>query len=384
MSGHRPTVAVMRKTYLAASETWIHSELRHARRYGRIVLTTRTENLDLFGWPDIYMPADLRRLSPAWFRDRLGRLLGGREKYFEEVCLRRGVRLLHVHFAYDAVWAMPLHRRTGLPMVVAFHGADVYNPQVVEPFADAYAELFQCAGRFIALGPRMVDRAVELGCPRDRIRVVHLSVDMDRYAFAPRAPVRDRLVLLFCARLVEVKGLRYVLDAVAMLKGRRVPVELRVIGYADPPDMDYPARVAELGIESHVRFLGRQPPDAVRQAMAEAHVFVQPSVTTRDGIIEGAHPTTLVEAQAVGCPTLATRHSDIPQVVLDGETGRLVDEKRPDQIADAVQGFYEHPDQLGEYGRRAREHVAQHFNASIEAEKLEAVYDELLKGEAHP
>jgi colanic acid/amylovoran biosynthesis glycosyltransferase len=370
----------MRRTFLARSETWIYVELRHGHRYPRVVLTTRTENLDLFPWPRVFMPADLPRFSSAWWRDRLGRSLLAREPYFERVVRDEGVSLVHAHFAYDAVWALPLCRRTGLPLVTTFHGADVYNPNVVRSFRAAYAQLFARGARFLALGRRMLDRAVQIGCPCEKLRLVRLSVDVDEFAFSPRPPVRDRLVLLFCGRLIEVKGLRYVIEAMARLKAMGTPAELRVIGYADPPDQDYPALARDLGVSDCVAFLGYQPPAAVRRQMVQAHVFVQPSVTTANGIMEGAHPVTLIEAQATGCPVIATRHSDMPDAMCDGETGWLVDERQPEQIAERARWFWDRREDLDAFGRRAREYVVANHNAAVEGRNLEAIYDEVLGG----
>jgi len=378
MSDERPTAAVLRRTFLGRSEVFIYNELKYGRRYRRIVLTTRTENLDLFPWPDIHMPADLRPPARRWLEDRLWRRLAGRERHLERVCAEEGVDVLHAHFAYDAVWALPLKRATGLPLVTSFHGADIYNAANVKRFRAEYDELFAVGERFVAMGARMAEHAVSLGCPRERIRIVHYNVDPQDYAFSPRRPVEGRLVLLFCARLIEVKGLRYVIEALPLLEEAGVPVQLRVIGYADPPDMDYPRLAEHLGVADRVVFLGYQPPARVKEEMARAHVFLQPSVRTADGIIEGAHPTTFVEAQAIGCPVIGTYHSDIPEVVREGETGWLVEERRPDQIADRVQWFYEHPDQLAVFGRRARAHVERNYNAATENEKLERIYDELL------
>jgi len=371
-------VALMRKTWLGRSEVFIYNEALFSERYDRIVLTTRTENLDRFPWPRIFMPADVPRFSVRWLDDRIGRMVFRREAYFETVCREQRARVLHPHFAYDAVWALPLKKARGLPMVTSFHGADIYNQRTVDLLREEYDELFERGERFLAMGSRMRDRAIALGCKPERIRVVHYSVDVATHPFRPRPPVTDRLTLLFCARLIEVKGLRHIIEALPVLREQRVPVELRVIGYADPPDMDYPALAARLDVADLVKFLGYQPPPRVREEMATCHIFLQPSVTTRDGIIEGAHPTTLCESQAIGCPVIATRHSDIPEAVLDGVTGRLVDEKKPEQIAEAVKWFWDHPGEIAAYGRRAREHVEKRHNAVVEGRKLESVYDEVL------
>ncbi len=381
MTNTNSIVAVMRKTYLGRSEPWIHAELRYAQRYRKIVLTTRTENLDLYPWPDIFMPAQLRRLSPAWFRDRVGRCLLGRERYLEGVVEREGVALLHAHFAYDAVWALPLKERTRLPMVTTFHGGGLYEDENVELFRSDYDRLFATGERFIALGGNMREAAIRLGCPEEKIRVIHLAVDLDEWPFQQRPPLEGRLRLLFCARLIEIKGLRYVLEALKLLADAGVDVDLTVIGYVgdtDVREMDHEAYVRESGLQERVTFLGFQPQERFREELRRAHVFLQPSITTTVGQIEGSHPTTLVEAQASGCPVIATHHSDIPEVVRDGVSGWLVQEKRPEEIAAKVQWFARHPESLAEFGANARQHVETHNNAAVENEKLEAVYDELL------
>jgi len=380
MSGGLPVVAVMRKTWLGRSETWIHAEVRRARRYRKIVLTTRTENLDLFGGPRIYMPADLPRGSIQWWQDRLGRWLLRREAYFEDVVRRENVAILHAHFGYDAVWALRLKMRAGCPLVTTFHGGDLYEPATVREFAGGYHRLFHLGERFIALGENMRRALVRLGCPEEKVRVIHLAVDLDEWPYVERPPLEGVIRVLFCARLIEIKGLRYVLEAMRLLAERGVPAELTVIGYtgpADEPEMDHVAYARELGIAERVRFLGYQPPQMVREHLRRTHLFLQPSVTSRTGAIEGSHPTTLVEAQAMGCPVIGTWHSDIPEVVRDGETGWLVEEKRPDQIAVRIRWFVENPAALQEFGRRARRHIEAHYNAAIENEKLEALYDEL-------
>ena len=193
--------------------------------------------------------------------------------------------------------------------------------------------------------------------------------------------MQDGIRLLFCGRLIEIKGLRYVLDALKALKEQGVPAKLRVIGYlnaVDVSEMNHAEYVRQLGIEDRVQFLGYQPQHVFRDELREAHVFLQPSVTTERGQIEGSHPTTLVEAQATGCPVIATRHADIPEAVVDHGTGLLVDEGNARQIADSVRWLHGNVDRLRAYGRNARSHIERNYNAEIETAKLEAVYDALM------
>ena len=373
----RRTAALMRRTYLGKSETFVYAELKSGWRYGKIVLTTRTENLDLFPWPRIHMPADLPRLSGRWLRDRIGRKLLGHEPYFEEVCRSEDVRVLCPHFAYDAVWAMPLKKRLGLPMVTTLHGADMWIRRNVEAFREEYDQLFEIGERFVVQGNNMRRGLEAIGCPAEKIRIVRLFCDIDRFEYHERPPLTDRLIMLFCGRFVEKKGLPDLLAAVEILKAKGRKVELRIVGYGElEPQLRSWTR--EHDLEDVVRFLGYQPPYQVKRRFDEAHVFCQPSVVAANGDQEGAHPTTLIEAGAMGCPVLGTFHCDIPEVVLDGVTGLLVPEHSPELLAEKAEWLMDHPEALNEFGRNARKHIETNFNPRIEAKKLEAIYDECI------
>ena len=374
----RPTAALMRRTWLGKSETFIYAELKSGLRYDRIILATRTENLDLFPWPRIFKPEDLPRLSANWWRDRVGRKLLGREPHLEKVCKSESVRILCPHFAYDAVWAMPLKRRTGLPMVTTLHGADMWIRENVETFREAYDELFEVGERFVVQGSNMRRGLEAIGCPPGKIRIVHLFCDIGRFAYRERPPVHERFIMLFCGRFVEKKGLPDLLAAVEILNEKGRPVELRIAGYGDK-EAELREWTREHRLERVVRFLGYLSPEAVRQQLQQTHLFCQPSVVASDGDREGAYPTTLIEAQASGCPILGTCHCDIPEVVRDGVTGLLVPEHSPEALAEKAEWLMDHPEALSEFGRRARQHVQTHYNPRIEAEKLEAIYDECLQ-----
>jgi glycosyltransferase involved in cell wall biosynthesis len=142
--------------------------------------------------------------------------------------------------------------------------------------------------------------------------------------------------LLYVGRLVPVKGLKYLLQALKQLLDGGLPVELRLIG--DGYQKPYLESLAEeMGITKQVSFLGRVPfgPELFR-AYRESHIFVLPSLS--EGI-----PKTLLEAMASGLPIVATRVGGIPDVVKDGETGLLVEPRSPEQIAQAVERLVSDP-----------------------------------------
>ena len=147
------------------------------------------------------------------------------------------------------------------------------------------------------------------------------------------------------------------------------PLRYTVVGYG--PEADALHAVArERGLGEIVTFTGPLSQEAVQAAYAEHDVFLAPSVTSADGDMEGI-PTVLMEAMAAGLVPISTFHSGIPELVEDGVHGRLVPERDPVALADALLDVLDHPDRWPGYRRAAWEKVRAEF-------AIETLNDQLL------
>jgi colanic acid/amylovoran biosynthesis glycosyltransferase len=113
--------------------------------------------------------------------------------------------------------------------------------------------------------------------------------------------------------------------------------------------------------------------------MEQADIFLQPSQTAADGDSEGGAPTTLLEAQAMGLPVVASDHADIPYVVAPGEPALLPPQGDTGQLAAALGQLLDEPLRWAEMGRRGRRHVEAQHDLRIETQRLEARYLALLE-----
>ena len=111
-------------------------------------------------------------------------------------------------------------------------------------------------------------------------------------------------------------------------------------------------------------------------AYASADVFVVPSIIAEGGDREGL-PTVLCEAAASGLPAVATRVSGIPEVVRDGETGILVDEKSPDALGLALASLVGSSSERTRMGQAARYHI-QSFDWTRLGEQYRALIAEAV------
>ncbi|MBI4538170.1 MAG: glycosyltransferase [Gemmatimonadetes bacterium] len=377
-------VAHVKNPFLGLAATFVHNYIVHLRRYRPTVITTHSQNSELFPVPSLISRRDLGPLD-AWI-NRIGVSLWRRqlayERFYKRALRAARAHLIHCHFGLSGVYLMPVKRETGLPMVTSFYGVDMSAVPRSRGWEDIYVRsgLFGEGEHFVVEGSHARGTLIRLGGPPERISTVHVGADVQRFPYVERRLQRgDRLVLLFCGRFVRKKGLAHALQAVARLREAALDFEFRVIGYGELYD-EVLRLIRELTLERQVRLLGGVTHSGFRRHLLESHVLLAPSLTDPvTGDSEGGAPTVLIEAQATGLPVLSTHHADIPEVVQDGESGVLVPEGDVDGLSLALLDLATHPERWRNLGMAGRAHVERHYNIEIETEKLERVYDAVVE-----
>jgi len=325
--------------------TLLHPE-RGASEVGhRIRTTTRDALKKAWPWPSRFVR--LAGLASMLSHDM------GRKRFDAAVC----------HFGPMGLIGVKL-RKAGLlkaPLITAFHGVDM-TAYLRQFGRDAYAELFKEGTLFLPVSDCWRRRLIDLECPADRVVVHHMGIDLRRFDAPPRLRHEgEPLRLLSIARLVEKKGIEYGIRAVAkVLRDTKQPILYTVIG-------DGPLRTAleklarDLGTQTQVRFLGVQSQDVIATEFQRTHLMLAPSVVAEDGDEEGI-PVALMEAMASGLPVVATRHSGIPELVRDPETGWLVPERDSEALAQAIKLAAASDGHWVRMGGAARREIEENFN----------------------
>jgi colanic acid/amylovoran biosynthesis glycosyltransferase len=382
----RPVVLHVHHAFFERTETFIYATVTRHQRFHPVLVAWRFRNLDQFPWPaeDRHLLGS-PRFTPRWVVDGAARRLTGRELNGERVARASEARVIHAHFGPGGVLALPLARALGLPLVTTFYGNDVSQLGRREAWRSRFRTLFAVGDAFLVEGPFMRERLVELGCPAEKVSIQPIGLALESFAGrharprGPEAPAR----LYFSARFVEKKGLLTALDAIGRLRRRRSDFVLTVAG--DGPDrVPAEALVRSEGIDAHVRFLGVLTYDEHLRMLAESDIFVQPSQTAGDGDSEGGAPTTLLEAQAMCIPVVATTHADIPNVVVPGESAVLVPERDPEALAHALDQLLQSPESWRRRGEAGRRFVTAHHDLAALIPRLEGFYEGLLEASGAP
>ena len=378
-AGGARQVAIFRQNLFRVSEPFITQQAGQLRRYQPVYVGRLR-----FG----EAPAGSRALAlsdrRAWHRlpGIALHIVTRSPAPYEKLLAHEHPALIHAHFGTDGVYALPLARRLGIPLITTFHGFDATMSTAAFFTSPAWANyplfrrrlaregaLFLCVSSFIR------GKVLAMGFPEERTFVHYTGVDVA--AIRPRAPAEERPVILHVARLVEMKGTKYLIAAFAAVSTDHPEAELVIIGDG-PLRRSLQALASALGIGARIRFLGALPQKQALAWMRKAAMLVLPSVYTSTGRVEGLGMV-LLEAAATGIPVVATSVGGIPEGVVHGRTGTLVAERDSAALAGAIAALLESAPLRRHMGLQAREFVQTRFDAATLDAALEDYYDSVLR-----
>jgi glycosyltransferase involved in cell wall biosynthesis len=170
-------------------------------------------------------------------------------------------------------------------------------------------------------------------------------------------------------RLEKVKGHTYLIDAFAHLKKEIRDARMILVGDGTL-SKDLRRKVKGLRLEDSVEFTGEIAHSKLPRWFKMADVFVMPSLSEGFGICA-------LEAMASGVPVIATRVGSLPEIILDGETGILLDKRQPAEIYRAIMRIFKNKDFAAYLSENGKKRAAE-FSWDKSAEKVYKIYQSLL------
>lgn len=293
----------------------------------------------------------------------------------------RSYDIIHCQFGTIGQVAIKF-RQTGIlhgKIIASFRGIDI-SRHIQEQGEDVYNELFVEGDFFFANCEFFRDRAIKLGCDPKKIVVHGSGIDCSKFAFKPRCfPADGKIRIATTGRLVEKKGIEYVIRAVSKIVDTYPKIEYTIIGDGELME-NFQQLIAELGLGDTIKLLGWKDSSEIATILDRSHIFVAPSVTAADGN-QDAPINTLKEAMAMGLPVISTFHGGIPELVDDGISGFLVPERNADAIAEKLQILIENPQYWETMGSAGRARVEEKYDTEKLNDELVSVYQQLLNSQ---
>lgn len=336
------TQIVDRATYLGNPAKWMAKGLRWAARHPL-----------RFGEAARWIGSMPHRTEVH--RARALAMLVAAASVVEEVRTRK-ITYVHAHFAaYQTELAMCLSRLAGIPYGITAHATGIWKDRNILAEKIAGARIVLTCTECNANHLRSIAKE-----QANKVELLYHGLDFDTLPAPGEPPPGEVTRLLAVGRLVPKKGFDTLVEAVALLHQKQAQFHLTIVG--DGPEAEgLKSRIAELGLEKFITMTGAVSNRVVLEEMARSHVLVQPSRRGRSGDLDGI-PNVILEAMSMGRPVVGTAISGLPEVVKDGQTGRLVEPEDSIGLAEAILFLAQNRERARELGRAGREFVQSRFN----------------------
>jgi len=372
----KPKVIIYENLLLGLTETFVQAQTNALSQFEPVYAGSRKDvGLDV-GKEQIHL------LNPGgvWgnCRELAFKLTGFAPEFMKRLGALRPA-LLHAHHGPNGFYAMPIAQNLKIPLVVTFHGSDITIRDLrFEKSYWGFRYYFANKGKLKASGAsflavsRFVQRKVlEQGFPPEKIHLVYTGIDTRK--FRP-APAEERRIILVVGRCTEQKGQEFAIRAASEVQKQLPDVELVLIG--EGPLRSDLERLAKQSLRRY-QFLGARTSEEVREWMNRASLLCMPSVTTRSGAAEG-FGMVCAEAQAMGKPVVAFRSGAIPEIISNGTTGFLAEERDYKALAEYLSIILKDAELRRQFGLAGREAMVRQFDLEQCTRHLERVYWEVL------
>ncbi len=274
--------------------------------------------------------------------------------------------LVHTHGLHADLHGTLAAKRTGIPLVQSRHNDDPFRRKFpinqLNTWLGGYASAVIAISHYLNRFVTEVERI-----PANKVTTIHYGLDPTP-PNAPLAPDANGLTIGFVGRLIEQKGVEYLLQALATLKDT-LAFQVMIVGDGNRRAA-LEALSASLALTDRVQFLGWQANAAAQ--MRAMDIVVVPSRWEGFGLVA-------LEAMAARKPVIASRVSALPEIIVDGQTGYLIEPGNVTQLAAALETLATAPQKRQQLGNAGYARLTAAFSVAKMAQATAAVYTDVKR-----
>jgi len=322
---------------------------------------------------DLYSPKPgildkLRSLLPHYFYFRLER---SRQKaYTKEALIERylkehQIEVVLAEYGTAGSFMAPICQAVQIPLIVHFHGFDASSYDILDAYKKGYQLMFRVAKHIIVVSHAMAKALETIGCPKDKL-VLNTYGPHPDYLNVEVNYNSDYLISV--GRHTYKKAPYLTILAFQKVLQQQPQLHLKMIGDGELYEVSNNL-IKSLGLEQYITLLGGLERQEIINHLQTGFLFVQHSLVAANGDSEGT-PVGIIEAMAAGLPVISTRHAGIPDVVIENETGLLVDEGNINQMAERMLRLVKDRNLAKQMGLNGKARISEHFTLEKHLETL--------------
>ncbi|MCF6204860.1 MAG: glycosyltransferase family 4 protein [Methylococcaceae bacterium] len=401
MQSHKPTILVLASTFPRwkgdTEPRFVYDLCLHLKeKFTVIVLaphskgTQSTENMD--GLSIIryrYAPEKLETL--AYEGGITAKLKSNKLNYLTlpffffgqwlaiiKILRQHPVKVIHAHWLIPQGFLALLARifSSNKPTILCTsHGGDLYG--LNDPISKVIKRyVIKNVEKMTVVSSAMQNEILKLVPEASLPSVAPMGTDLTNLFTPDDSVQREKYQLLFVGRLVEKKGLVYLLKALPEIISKFPEIQLRIAGSG--PEQQILEKLAEsLKIQQHIQFLGRLSHSELVTEYRKATLSVFPFIQANNGDIEGLG-LVMIEAMGCGCPVVVSDIDAVQDVLIDNQTGVFILPKETKIITDKINNLLSDPEKRMQLAKQARKVVLEKFSWEESAKQYASSISRLI------
>ncbi len=281
-----------------------------------------------------------------------------------------------VHFSYSAIGVaytseIPVLQKQGVRFMVSCRGtSDNIKPYIVKGRKEKLEQLFDCIDSVHCVSQEMANRMMsDFGLEPFKAFVNRPAIDLQRFTVQSIPQNTEKKIVVSTGRLEYVKGFPFAFLAIKELIEKNIDIEYRIVGGGKEME-NLQFSIQRLGLENVVFLLGAKSSAEVIEEVAKADVYLSSSLS--EGISNA-----VLEAMALGVPVVSTNVGGMKEVVIDNETGKLVEPYSSLAISKAILEIIDDDEKRKLMVENARKMIENDFHLGRLGEVFDAEYRRL-------
>lgn len=387
--GKPTSIAVFTREFLGISATFIYRQLLGVSgEFNPLVICSSEAHSDIFPYDKVYSLPSSYIISGSLFEKLTAKIkrgitgyynYGGKKalEYWRGILASHNCRLIHAHFAPDAMIIAPVAHRLKIPLIVTAHGYDLSRLLKRRGYIKQLNKLFSQSSKIIAVSKVFQEKLISLGCPPEKTVLHYIGAPVNDIGCVERSHRdNEEIVFLQVSNFVEKKGHIFTLKAFA--DALKQGLKGRLVLAGDGTELNTCRQwVLHNNMGDQVDFLGRVSMNQALNLMSQADVFVHHSITAKDGDTEGI-PTVIMEAMASCLPVISTNHAGIPELVSHDKSGFLTEERDVKTFTDKMMLLSKNSSLREAMGKQGRAIVEERFNIDKQNLLLKQIYHQMI------
>lgn len=272
----------------------------------------------------LYKPKDKKKLD-GWIQENASNKMLAKVRFYPILYQQPDIfHLQWVKSIADWIWVKDFN----IKLVVSLRGSHVNYTPICEPkFEEIYKEYFPLVDCFHGVSAHIIVEASKYNATSEKSKVVYSGLNLEKFIFKINKIESKPLQIISVGRSHWVKGYRYALDAMRILKDNNVKFTYSIIGVEAEEELLF--QRAQLDLKNEVIFEKTLPFHVVLERIKAANILLLPSL--EEGIAN-----VVLEAMALGTLVISTNCGGMIEVIQDKENGFLVPVRNPQAMAEAI------------------------------------------------